>query len=445
MKDKHGKSTVLCREKRLLEKLRSRPELMERFEAILELTESEGGKLRTADEVEDLLVEEVRRLGNRAMHDWAGGAEQRAAEELRQGVSGARLRKKKALTWWCVFGAISVCERIWRAPGRSYLRPFTSRVGVSARGKSRRLQRALSDFGAEHSFAQSCQRLKEHYGFELGASAVRDTTLQHASRAAARLQADYAQSFRVLPRRGPANVVAEADGTMICTVPAGRSRKESRPREWKEMRLSAAQAQGSVKSFYAAGFNAVDETGRRWGHCTREAGWSLESRIHVVADGAEWIALQSREVFGDQADMLVDFYHVSEYLAAAADHCRPASPHTWLRTQQKRLKRGAAKEVLATMEAFAEPEALADEEAPVRSAIRYLFNRLEQLDYPRAIARQLPIGSGLIESGHKHVLHARLKQAGSAWLPQSADTIAQLRVLRANQHWEDFWNDHKAA
>ena len=154
---------------------------MERFEAILELTESEGGKLRTADEVEDLLVEEVRRLGNRAMHDWAGGAEQRAAEELRQGVSGARLRKK-ALTWWCVFGAISVCERIWRAPGRSYLRPFTSRVGVSARGKSRRLQRALSDFRGRAFFAQSCQRLKEHYGFELGASAVRDTTLQHASR-----------------------------------------------------------------------------------------------------------------------------------------------------------------------------------------------------------------------------------------------------------------------
>lgn len=318
-------------------------------------------------------------------------------------------------------------------------------MGVSARGKSRRLQRALSDFGVEHSFRGSCQRLKEHYGFELSASAARDTTLQHAHRAAAQLEADYAQSFRVLPRRGPAHLVAEADGTMICTLPAGRSRKGPRPREWKEMRLSAAQAQGSVKAFYAAGFNTVEEAGRRWGHCTREAGWSLESRIHVVADGAEWIRLQSREVFGDAADMLVDFYHVSEYLAAAAQICRPQSARTWLRTQQKRLKRGAAKEVLAAMEAFAEPKTAADEEAPVRSAIRYLSNRLDQLDYPRAIACQLPIGSGLIESGHKHVLHARLKQAGSAWLPQSADAIAQLRVIRANHHWEDFWKNHKAA
>jgi hypothetical protein len=322
---------------------------------------------------------------------------------------------------------------------------LTSGVRVSARGKSRRLQRVLSDFGVEHSFRQSVQRLKEHYGFELGASAVRDTTLQHASRAAVLLEADYAQSFRVLPRKGSAHVVSETDGTMICTVPAGRSRQQAHPREWKEMRLSAARTQGSVETFYAAGFNSVEETGRRWGHCTRQAGWGLESRIHVVADGAEWIALQSREVFGDQADLLVDFYHVSEYLAAAAQICRPEAPRKWLHTQQKRLKRGAAPEVLKAMEAFAEVETVAEEEAPVRSAIRYLSNRLEQLDYPRAIARQLPIGSGLIESGHKHLLHARLKQAGSAWLPETAHAIAQLRVLRANQRWEDFWDQPKAA
>ena len=115
------------------------------------------------------------------------------------------------------------------------------------------------------------------------------------------------------------------------------------------------------------------------------------------------------------------------------------------RTQQKRLKRGAAKEVVRAMEPFAEPAALPEDEAPVRAAIRHLSSRLECLDYPRAIERELPIGSGLIESAHKHVPQARLKQAGSAWLPESADTIAQLRVIRANEHWEDFWKNHKAA
>ena len=44
----------------------------------------------------------------------------------------------------------------------------------------------------------------------------------------------------------------------------------------------------------------------------------------------------------------------------------------------------------------------------------------------------LPIGSGLIEAGHKHVLQARLKISGAAWLPSNAETVAQLRVLRSN-------------
>ncbi len=330
-------------------------------------------------------------------------------------------------------------ERIWRAPTCGYLRPFPERVGVSSRGKSRRLQRILSDFGVEHSFRHGNSRLKEHYGFELGGTALRDVTLTHARRATAQLEAGYQESFRELPRSGPDHVVAEMDGTMIATLPAGLGRQEKHPREWKEMRLGAARAQGDADAHYVAGFLDVHEAGNRWGHCARDAGWSLESRIHVVADGAEWIAIQSREVFGDQADLLTDFYHVSEYLADAAPQCRPNLPRTWLHTQQKRLKNGAIDKVLAAMAPFLEEPAIADDLAPVRAATRYLSNRRDALDYPAAIANGLPIGSGMIESGHKHVLHSRLKNAGTAWLPDNAHAIAQLRVLRANHDWDHFW------
>ena len=58
------------------------------------------------------------------------------------------------------------------------------------------------DFGAEDSFARSTERLQEHYGFALNASAVREVTLEHAVRAASQLQEHYAQSFRVLPAKG---------------------------------------------------------------------------------------------------------------------------------------------------------------------------------------------------------------------------------------------------
>ena len=103
------------------------------------------------------------------------------------------------------------------------------------------------------------------YGFELGASAVRKATLTHASRAKEQLEKEYAQPFRILPAVKEEHVIAEVDGTMICTVEAG-PRKGKRPREWKEMRLVAAQAKESVTTVYAATFGSVAETGRRWGH-----------------------------------------------------------------------------------------------------------------------------------------------------------------------------------
>jgi len=334
---------------------------------------------------------------------------------------------------------VSVRDRIWRSQTQRYLRPLPGRLGVTPRGRTRRLERVLTDFGSEHSFARATGSVLEHYGFAIGVSAVRTATLAHAQRARAKLQAEYEQPFRVLPAVGAAHVIAEADGTMICTVASG-PRQGKRPREWKQMKLVAAQAKDSATTVYGATFGSVEETGRRWGHCTRQAGWGLNSRIHAVGDGADWIRLQSQEIFGPQGSFLCDFFHVSEYLGAAAQTCRPAQPDQWRHTQQKRLRRGHAQKVITALEEHLEAEATLEEEAPVRNGLRYLNNRLECLDYPRALELGLPIGSGMIESGHRHVLQARLKKAGAAWLSDHADQIAHLRVLRANNQWRSLWN-----
>jgi hypothetical protein len=334
---------------------------------------------------------------------------------------------------------VTVRERIWSSSAKSYLRPLLGRLGVTPRGRSRQLERVLTDFGCEHSFARATESVREHYGFEIGTSAIQTTTLKHALRAQEKLQRQYAQPFRVLPAVGQEHVIGEADGTMICTVQPG-PRKGKRPREWKEMRLVAAQAKDSTTTLYGATFGSVQQTALRWGHCVREAGWGLNSHIHVVGDGAEWIRLQTGVVFGRQGSFLCDFFHVSEYLGAAAQTCRPAKSDQWRHTQQKRLRRGAVPKVMEALEAHLEPLGTLEELAPVRNGYRYLSNRLDCLDYPRALKLGLPIGSGMIESGHRHVLQARLKKAGTAWLQTHADHIAHLRVIRANHQWAALWN-----
>lgn len=96
MKDKHPKPTRLSTEElQLIEQLREHPELMDRFKTILGITGSPEGSLKRADEVEGLLIEEMRRLGKTSMESWAAQTERRLTEQLKAKDSSANVRKKK--------------------------------------------------------------------------------------------------------------------------------------------------------------------------------------------------------------------------------------------------------------------------------------------------------------------------------------------------------------
>jgi len=82
-------------EQRLIQQLRKHPELMERFKHIMEIAADTEGPIKTADEVEALLIEEMRRLGNATMQGWGEQVEQRLAEQLKQKNVSAVVRKKK--------------------------------------------------------------------------------------------------------------------------------------------------------------------------------------------------------------------------------------------------------------------------------------------------------------------------------------------------------------
>jgi len=84
-----------AQELQLIERLREHPDLMERFQNILEISANAEGRVKSADEVEGLLIEEMRRLGNTTMGSWAASAEKRLAEQLGQKDASACVRKKK--------------------------------------------------------------------------------------------------------------------------------------------------------------------------------------------------------------------------------------------------------------------------------------------------------------------------------------------------------------
>jgi hypothetical protein len=54
------------------------------------------------------------------------------------------------------------------------------------------------------------------------------------------------------------------------------------------------------------------------------------------------------------------------------------------------------------------------------------------MDYQKAISKGLPIGSGEIESSHRHVIQKRLKIARAWWSVENANAMIKPRFGSSN-------------
>jgi len=75
-------------------KLNAHPQIRERIVSILSVVEADGAGLRRADDAEERLVEEVRRMGQEAMQAWALGQIEQTEQEVRRTGRAHREGKK---------------------------------------------------------------------------------------------------------------------------------------------------------------------------------------------------------------------------------------------------------------------------------------------------------------------------------------------------------------
>jgi hypothetical protein len=311
----------------------------------------------------------------------------------------------------------------------------------------------MTDFGADESFGEAAKKLKEHYGIEVPISGVRKVTQVHGE---AMLREEPPSE---LGKQGARLVIAGMDGSMVPIVSIktdekGREikgdKRKHRELGWKEARLCVARDPRSVSGHYRATMGDVEQSGRQLVGCVAEAGGGKSTKLHCVADGAQWIVLQVEERFENQATFLVDFYHVSEYLAAASELLGESKKVPWLKQQQRRLKANRTNEVIKEitkleaieklkLPAVAKRTSATKEERPASCCKRYLENRLQYLDYKTALKAGLPISSGETESGHRWVIQARLKIAGAWWKIGNAERMLKLRTMRASNEWDSYW------
>lgn len=206
----------------LEQRLTARPELLAAVQALVDTLEQSLAHDCEAHAAEDGLVETRRKRGRTTLGQWAQEAHSRCQAAVPPLYPEARQHgKTKHLNWLPTLGSISVAETRWRLGRRGkLLRPFCVTADLQPRGTSRRMPRALVDFGAEKAFGPAAQRMQEHYGVNVAAGRVRRHTLTHSAQLGAHPVPP--------PKTAAATLVTQIDGSLIPIVTTDPERADQR-------------------------------------------------------------------------------------------------------------------------------------------------------------------------------------------------------------------------
>lgn len=89
--------SLLQEDKELLNRLNRRPDLKQRMKSILSIAEDDGEGIVKADEAESRVIEEVRRMGNEVLTEWAVSRIEKSEADLPLDGDIVRSGKKNTL------------------------------------------------------------------------------------------------------------------------------------------------------------------------------------------------------------------------------------------------------------------------------------------------------------------------------------------------------------
>jgi hypothetical protein len=159
-------------------------------------------------------------------------------------------------------------------------------------------------------------------------------------------------------------------------------------------------------------------------------------QVCAVMDGAEWI-----DGFVDwqrkDALRILDFAHAAEYVSAIGQLAQAAGsvlPSDWLPKLLHELKHQGPSAVLQEVQRLRDRHPKVEE---LLKKVAYLQKRESRMQYPQYQAAGWPIGSGIVESGNKVVMQARLKGPGMHWEPTHVNPMLALRTSACNDRWDE--------
>jgi hypothetical protein len=170
-------------------------------------------------------------------------------------------------------------------------------------------------------------------------------------------------------------------------------------------------------------------------------GFHQAKRQVIIGDGAKWIWNIADEQFPG-AIQIIDLFHAKGTISNAAKAIFGTENEfgaQWAKTCRDDLEAGKLDIIIGKLEAFTKTSKEA------RQCRDYLITNRARLNYPRFRKLGLSTSSGIVESGCKHVIGARVKQSGMHWTVRGANDIIALRCFKLSDRFDSFMDQRRRA
>ena len=417
--------------------------------------DTETDLTETAREADGLVQRTAREMSRLATKMILNEVSRRVTEGVRK--EGLRVHRRTRVCFYGLFGPMEVeSPYLYDAATRRSSRPVKDGLGITHQGRSRAVDRALTDFGAEESFGQAAKRFEEHYGWSLNRTTLMRVVEQEAVEAEhfvqARLNAEGAAfEERLTSRPVASEVLVELDGCEIRTgelqpaqeageTAVRRLPRRQRKEQWREVRIGLARQLEEVEPTYVGRMDTYPEVISQLFSAGVSHGLSPDTETIGVADGGNGLMEELQAQFPNLTFVL-DRPHVVQHLyeTAEAMALEKEAQHDWASRQIGRIDAGHVQMVIEELH-----QHRGEGRERTRQLAQYLHRFRRCVHYEAYKARGLPVGSGQVESAHRWIPQKRLKLPGAFWKADTINPMLALRVLRANGWWQEYWTSPNA-
>lgn len=291
------------------------------------------------------------------------------------------------------------------------------------------MERRILDFGVNDTFEAAAERWSIHYPFPISSNLVRRVVDRVGERQdAAYSELSLQQAYRPSPDEPPQSIVVAGDGGMLLTRAGWKEAKVAVVARGEDFlheknRPSVSQAR-YVAEFGQEDFRKALAAALQAEHADDVA------NIVWLGDGAKenWTMASELCPFATQ---VLDLPHAIQNGMACAKALLGETDVS-LPLWEARLKQlldapspdAAIRELMDCLPYVADDDQL----GALDNLVRYYRSNEKRMRYTVFRESGLPIGSGIVESAHRHVLQVRMKRAGQRWSQFRARRMARLRA-----------------